>query len=71
MQGYIDKALQGKNIGRTAATTAKDGLFDIDPEGIPLAKIDKKAFHSDIARMLPIPGKENAFGHFDCEFLIG
>ena len=52
MQGYIEKCLQGKNIGRTAATPAKDGLFDIDPDAVPLEEQDRERFHTDVARLL-------------------
>ena len=52
MQGYIEKCLQGKNIGRTAVTPAKDGLFDIDPDSVLLSQSDGECFHSDVARLL-------------------
>ena len=52
MIAYIDKCLEGKKIGRSTYSPATDDLFEVPEDGVLLCELEKKMFHSDVAKLL-------------------
>jgi hypothetical protein len=52
MIAYIDKCLEGKKIGRSTFSPATDDLFEVPEDGVLLSEMEKKMFHSDVAKLL-------------------
>ena len=52
MIAYIQKCLEGRDIGRKVNSPATDSLFDIPEDGVPLSEENSKTFHSDVAKLL-------------------
>jgi hypothetical protein len=52
MIAYIEKCLEGKKIGRSTFSPATDDLFEVPEDGVLLSEMEKKMFHSDVAKLL-------------------
>jgi hypothetical protein len=52
MIAYIKKCLEGRSVGRKANSPATDTLFEVPEDGVLLGDEEKKAFHSDVAKLL-------------------
>ena len=52
MIAYIEKCLEGKKIGRSTFSPATDDLFEVPEDGLLLSEMEKKMFHSDVAKLL-------------------
>ena len=52
MCAYIDKCLDGRNVGKRVSSPARDDLFDEPEESEPLDNTSKVEFHSTVAKLL-------------------